>query len=144
MLRALSPAPFVYFFSVLPPPSSLPNRSLHRFSPMAVFARIAVVGDVHGDWDLREDTKALQLLQRHSDCIPHPLEPVSPVCFIKHVPDEKQETLSMSVKTQAPKREDFINYVLRDTRAGRRSYSKPRTLTPQGDLIRITHAIRVR
>ncbi|XP_023537032.1 uncharacterized protein LOC111798237 isoform X1 [Cucurbita pepo subsp. pepo] len=63
MLRALSPAPFFYFFSALPPPSSLPNRSLHRLSPMAVFARIAVVGDVHGDWDLREDTKALQLLQ---------------------------------------------------------------------------------
>ncbi|KAJ9162990.1 hypothetical protein P3X46_022714 [Hevea brasiliensis] len=32
-------------------------------SLMAVSARIAVVGDVHDDWNLEEDTKALELLQ---------------------------------------------------------------------------------
>ncbi|KAG6625689.1 uncharacterized protein LOC122299261 isoform X1 [Carya illinoinensis] len=32
-------------------------------TPMATTARIAVVGDVHDDWNLHEDTKALQFLQ---------------------------------------------------------------------------------
>ncbi|CBI18669.3 unnamed protein product, partial [Vitis vinifera] len=30
---------------------------------MATSVRIAVVGDVHDDWNLQEDTKALQFLQ---------------------------------------------------------------------------------
>ncbi|KAF7152225.1 hypothetical protein RHSIM_Rhsim01G0042700 [Rhododendron simsii] len=49
------------FGNPLSPPSS-PNPS-HR-SPMANPVRIAVVGDVHDDWNLQEDTKALQLLQK--------------------------------------------------------------------------------
>ncbi|XP_038890595.1 uncharacterized protein LOC120080106 isoform X2 [Benincasa hispida] len=63
MLGALGHAPFIYFLSAFPPPSSIPNPNLPRFSLMAISARIAVVGDVHGHWDLREDSKALQLLQ---------------------------------------------------------------------------------
>ncbi|KAK9275618.1 hypothetical protein L1049_022885 [Liquidambar formosana] len=39
--------------------TSKPNARL----PMASSVRIAVVGDVHDDWNLQEDTKALQLLQ---------------------------------------------------------------------------------
>lgn len=63
MLGALGHAPFIYFLSAFPPPSSVPNPNLPRFSLMAISSRIAVVGDVHGHWDLREDSKALQLLQ---------------------------------------------------------------------------------
>ncbi|GAV79971.1 Metallophos domain-containing protein [Cephalotus follicularis] len=61
MLSALSYAPTHYFLSGSTL-SSLPkpNTSL---TPMATSVRIAVVGDVHDDWNLQEDTKALQLLQ---------------------------------------------------------------------------------
>ncbi|KAG5564134.1 hypothetical protein RHGRI_000351 [Rhododendron griersonianum] len=48
------------FGTPLSPPSS--SNPSHR-SPMASSVRIAVVGDVHDDWNLQEDTKALQLLQ---------------------------------------------------------------------------------
>ncbi|KAF7154352.1 hypothetical protein RHSIM_Rhsim01G0046600 [Rhododendron simsii] len=54
------------FGNPLSPPSS-PNPS-HR-SPMANPVRIAVVGDVHDDWNLQEDTKALQLLQIFSSLL---------------------------------------------------------------------------
>ncbi|TYJ97869.1 Metallophos domain-containing protein [Cucumis melo var. makuwa] len=63
MLGALGHAPFIYFLSAFPPPSIVPNPNFLRFSLMAISARIAVIGDVHGYWDLREDSKALQLLQ---------------------------------------------------------------------------------
>ncbi|KAK9078822.1 hypothetical protein SSX86_002880 [Deinandra increscens subsp. villosa] len=42
--------------------SSKFNRSI-RLSSMASSVRIVVVGDVHDDWDLQEDSKALELLQ---------------------------------------------------------------------------------
>lgn len=46
MLGALGHAPFIYFLSAFPPPSSVPNPNLPRFSLMAISSRIAVVGDV--------------------------------------------------------------------------------------------------
>ncbi|XP_022143123.1 uncharacterized protein LOC111013066 isoform X2 [Momordica charantia] len=46
MLGAFVHAPIICFLSAPPPPSSAPNRNFYRFSVMAIFARIAVVGDV--------------------------------------------------------------------------------------------------
>ncbi|GLT85383.1 hypothetical protein SLE2022_035740 [Rubroshorea leprosula] len=43
--------------------SSKPNTSTARSSMASARARIAVVGDVHGFWNLEEDTKALRSLQ---------------------------------------------------------------------------------
>ncbi|PIN04209.1 hypothetical protein CDL12_23259 [Handroanthus impetiginosus] len=42
-----------------PPPSRFRCSNV----PMAASGRIAIVGDVHDDWNLEEDTKALQLLK---------------------------------------------------------------------------------
>ncbi|KAL7190914.1 hypothetical protein ACSBR2_023063 [Camellia fascicularis] len=44
-------------------PISPSSSKLTYRSAMAASVRIAVVGDVHDDWNLQEDTKALQLLQ---------------------------------------------------------------------------------
>ncbi|KAK6944386.1 Calcineurin-like phosphoesterase domain, ApaH type [Dillenia turbinata] len=55
-----TPTPFSSPFSFWS--SSSEHHHHHRFS-MASSVRIAVVGDVHGDWHLEEDTKALELLQ---------------------------------------------------------------------------------
>ncbi|GAB4832721.1 hypothetical protein Ancab_006739 [Ancistrocladus abbreviatus] len=52
-------------FNSPPPPLSIsppPRRNPNPLS-MATCARIAVVGDVHNDWELQEDSKALQFLQ---------------------------------------------------------------------------------
>lgn len=48
-----------------PSPFSLKNSSQTHClsSTMPSSVRIAVVGDVHGDWELQEDSKALQFLQ---------------------------------------------------------------------------------
>ncbi|KAL5839954.1 hypothetical protein ACOSQ4_012562 [Xanthoceras sorbifolium] len=56
MISALNHAHTLSFH--LPPPK---KRGSAMSSSSAV--RIAVVGDVHDDWDLQDDTKALQLLQ---------------------------------------------------------------------------------
>ncbi|GER44591.1 calcineurin-like metallo-phosphoesterase super family protein [Striga asiatica] len=40
-----------------------PSRVRCSKVPMATSIRIAIVGDVHNDWNLEEDTKALQLLK---------------------------------------------------------------------------------
>lgn len=50
-----------YLFGTPLSPSSS-SKPRHR-SPMVHSVRIAVVGDVHDDWNLQEDTKALQLFQ---------------------------------------------------------------------------------
>ncbi|KAL3840700.1 hypothetical protein ACJIZ3_025291 [Penstemon smallii] len=42
-----------------PPPAKLSCPSF----PMATYVRIAIVGDVHDEWNLEDDTKALQLLK---------------------------------------------------------------------------------
>ncbi|XP_073145868.1 uncharacterized protein [Henckelia pumila] len=44
------------------PSSSLSEFGCRNF-PMSTSVRIAVIGDVHDDWNLEEDTKALQLLK---------------------------------------------------------------------------------
>ncbi|KAJ4830372.1 hypothetical protein Tsubulata_011980 [Turnera subulata] len=67
-LNALVHAPAHLLLSLLSGPhhhrcSSTSTDHAGRSSPMAASARIAVVGDVHDDWDLEEDTKALQVLQ---------------------------------------------------------------------------------
>ncbi|OAY46915.1 uncharacterized protein LOC110616941 isoform X3 [Manihot esculenta] len=62
-LSASFHAPFVSIPPSRPSSSSsLSSKRSTTFS-MSVSARIAVVGDVHDDWNLEEDTKALQLLQ---------------------------------------------------------------------------------
>ncbi|KAJ9164532.1 hypothetical protein P3X46_024097 [Hevea brasiliensis] len=63
-LSAFFHAPSLCFVSSAPccPPFSLSSKPSST-SLMAVSARIAVVGDVHDDWNLEEDTKALELLQ---------------------------------------------------------------------------------
>ncbi|KAH7569176.1 hypothetical protein JRO89_XS06G0119200 [Xanthoceras sorbifolium] len=58
MISALNHA---HTLSFLPGSTSPKKRGSAMSSSAAV--RIAVVGDVHDDWDLQEDTKALQLLQ---------------------------------------------------------------------------------
>ncbi|KAL5842037.1 hypothetical protein ACOSQ3_012640 [Xanthoceras sorbifolium] len=58
MISALNHAHTLNF---LPGSTSPKKRGSAMSSSAAV--RIAVVGDVHDDWDLQEDTKALQLLQ---------------------------------------------------------------------------------
>ncbi|XP_048134325.1 uncharacterized protein LOC115752602 isoform X2 [Rhodamnia argentea] len=69
MLSALqhAPNPFPYYFTApLPAPrNSSSARACDRSrSHMAVSSvRIAVVGDVHDQWDLEEDTKALHFLK---------------------------------------------------------------------------------
>ncbi|CAA0819969.1 Calcineurin-like metallo-phosphoesterase superfamily protein [Striga hermonthica] len=40
-----------------------PSRVRCSYVPMATSVRIAIVGDIHNDWNLEEDTKALQLLK---------------------------------------------------------------------------------
>ncbi|XP_047309011.1 uncharacterized protein LOC124912435 [Impatiens glandulifera] len=50
-------------YSLFGSPVSSPSTKLAYRSSMARSVRIAVVGDVHDDWNLSEDTKALQLLQ---------------------------------------------------------------------------------
>eukprot|EP00261_Vitis_vinifera_P037119 XP_019078362.1 PREDICTED: uncharacterized protein LOC100853154 [Vitis vinifera] len=57
MLSAWFHAPTLFIHS-----GSSPSSSSSRL-PMATSVRIAVVGDVHDDWNLQEDTKALQFLQ---------------------------------------------------------------------------------
>ncbi|KAL7093342.1 hypothetical protein ACP275_11G035200 [Erythranthe tilingii] len=52
--------PFCCAISSSPPPSGLLTSCNVR---MATSVRIAIVGDVHDDWNLQEDTKALQLLK---------------------------------------------------------------------------------
>ncbi|KAK1323387.1 hypothetical protein QJS10_CPA02g01252 [Acorus calamus] len=49
--------------SPLPSPHPSPPHNRSCQGSMALSVRIAVVGDVHDDWDLQEDSKALQLLQ---------------------------------------------------------------------------------
>ncbi|KAJ6923725.1 hypothetical protein NC652_017140 [Populus alba x Populus x berolinensis] len=62
-LSALIHAPSPCFLSTTHRSTSSPDPTTVRSSSMAASARIAVVGDVHDDWNLEEDTKALQLLQ---------------------------------------------------------------------------------
>ncbi|KAG6770201.1 hypothetical protein POTOM_025876 [Populus tomentosa] len=62
-LSALIHAPSPCFLSTTHRSTSSPDPSTVRSSSMAASARIAVVGDVHDDWNLEEDSKALQLLQ---------------------------------------------------------------------------------
>lgn len=62
-LSALIHAPAPCFISTTQRPTSSPDPTTVRSSSMAASARIAVVGDVHDDWNLEEDSKALQLLQ---------------------------------------------------------------------------------
>ncbi|KAK4604706.1 hypothetical protein RGQ29_012965 [Quercus rubra] len=61
MLRTLVHAPTLCCLSG-PSPSNSTSSNL-SLPPMATSARIAVIGDIHNDWNLREDTKALQFLQ---------------------------------------------------------------------------------
>ncbi|XP_050272201.1 uncharacterized protein LOC126715577 isoform X8 [Quercus robur] len=61
MLRTLVHAPTLCCLSG-PSPSNSTSSDLSRPS-MATSARIAVIGDIHNDWNLQEDTKALQFLQ---------------------------------------------------------------------------------
>ncbi|CAK9168819.1 unnamed protein product [Ilex paraguariensis] len=49
------------YFTTISPASSQLNNNNHL--PMSTSVRIAVVGDVHDDWNLEEDAKALQFLQ---------------------------------------------------------------------------------
>ncbi|KAK0572829.1 hypothetical protein LWI29_037867 [Acer saccharum] len=58
MIGAFINAPALRFLSA----STSPKETGSAMSSSAA-VRIAVVGDVHDDWDLQEDTKALQLLQ---------------------------------------------------------------------------------
>ncbi|KAK2646686.1 hypothetical protein Ddye_021881 [Dipteronia dyeriana] len=58
MIGAFINAPALSFLSA----SNSPKKTDSAMSSSAA-VRIAVVGDVHDDWDLEEDTKALQLLQ---------------------------------------------------------------------------------
>ncbi|XP_011033473.1 PREDICTED: uncharacterized protein LOC105131943 [Populus euphratica] len=58
-----APAPALCFLSSTHRSTSSPDPTTVRSSSMAASARIAVVGDVHDDWNLEEDSKALQLLQ---------------------------------------------------------------------------------
>ncbi|KAK4853082.1 hypothetical protein QYF36_003510 [Acer negundo] len=58
MIGAFINAPTLSFLSA----STSPKKTGSAMSSSAA-VRIAVVGDVHDDWDLQEDTKALQLLQ---------------------------------------------------------------------------------
>ncbi|XP_057967677.1 uncharacterized protein LOC131157492 isoform X2 [Malania oleifera] len=60
MWSALSNAPPV---CCLHGSSLSPSSEPFGCSSMAASARIAVVGDVHDDWSLKEDTRALQFLQ---------------------------------------------------------------------------------
>ncbi|KAJ8641211.1 hypothetical protein MRB53_017905 [Persea americana] len=63
----LSTASYISFS----PPSlsfSSPKRR-NRLLPMSLSLRIAVVGDVHDDWDLRDDAKALHFLQPDLVCL---------------------------------------------------------------------------
>ncbi|XP_015577474.1 uncharacterized protein LOC8282522 isoform X2 [Ricinus communis] len=53
-------SPFVVSSARLP---SLSSNTTTASASMAASARIAIVGDVHDDWNLEEDTKALQYLQ---------------------------------------------------------------------------------
>ncbi|XP_034907748.1 uncharacterized protein [Populus alba] len=62
-LSALIHAPSPCFLSTTHRSTSSPDPTTVRSSSMAASARIAVVGDVHDDWNLEEDSKALQLLQ---------------------------------------------------------------------------------
>ncbi|KAB5552811.1 hypothetical protein DKX38_010134 [Salix brachista] len=62
-LSALIHAPSPCFLSATHRSTSSPDPTTVRSSSMAASARIAVVGDVHDDWNLEEDSKALQLLQ---------------------------------------------------------------------------------
>ncbi|KAL9362769.1 hypothetical protein Peur_045554 [Populus x canadensis] len=62
-LGALIHAPAPCFISTTQRSTSSPDPTTVRSSSMAASARIAVVGDVHDDWSLEEDSKALQLLQ---------------------------------------------------------------------------------
>ncbi|KAL9399683.1 hypothetical protein Peur_008644 [Populus x canadensis] len=62
-LSALIHAPSPCFISTTQRSTSSPDPTTVRSSSMAASARIAVVGDVHDDWNLEEDSKALQLLQ---------------------------------------------------------------------------------
>ncbi|GAB2300235.1 hypothetical protein Dimus_034273 [Dionaea muscipula] len=48
--------------SLPPSPSPSPRRN-HDHNSMAAYARIAVVGDVHNDWELEQDSMALEFLQ---------------------------------------------------------------------------------
>ncbi|KAL4654321.1 hypothetical protein ACB092_01G369800 [Castanea dentata] len=61
MLRTLLHAPTLCCLSGSSPSNST-SSNLSRPS-MATSARIAVIGDIHNDWNLQEDTKALQFLQ---------------------------------------------------------------------------------
>ncbi|XVE71102.1 hypothetical protein DITRI_Ditri10aG0123600 [Diplodiscus trichospermus] len=60
MLSALSHAPTLTFLSSSLQPKPRPCRPSMASSSLV---RIAIVGDVHDDWDLEEDTKALQFLK---------------------------------------------------------------------------------
>ncbi|KAK6274021.1 hypothetical protein POUND7_011104 [Theobroma cacao] len=60
MLSALIHAPTLSFLCSSPQPKLGSCRSSMAYSSLV---RIAVVGDVHDDWDLVEDTKALQFLK---------------------------------------------------------------------------------
>ncbi|PON88832.1 Calcineurin-like phosphoesterase domain, apaH type [Trema orientale] len=63
MPSALSHAPTLCFLMGSSLSRSKPRPTLPPPPMAATSARIAVVGDVHNDWYLEEDTKALQLLQ---------------------------------------------------------------------------------
>ncbi|XP_008813672.1 uncharacterized protein LOC103724251 isoform X2 [Phoenix dactylifera] len=58
-IHAPTPSPLLFLASSY---SSIASSKANRFA-MSRSVRIAVVGDVHDDWDLEEDSKALQLLQ---------------------------------------------------------------------------------
>ncbi|GAB2216271.1 hypothetical protein Droror1_Dr00024041 [Drosera rotundifolia] len=58
-LSFLLPGPFL----PSPPPSSKTNSHHTNLSMAAASGRIAVVGDTHNDWELEQDSLALQFLQ---------------------------------------------------------------------------------
>ncbi|MBA0865885.1 hypothetical protein Goshw_016229 [Gossypium schwendimanii] len=69
MLSAFLHAPTLSFLcssSSSPPPQPKPRPCLSSMASSSL-VRIAVVGDVHDDWDLEEDANALQFLKCHMD-----------------------------------------------------------------------------
>ncbi|XP_039131163.1 LOW QUALITY PROTEIN: uncharacterized protein LOC120267551 [Dioscorea cayenensis subsp. rotundata] len=65
-VRLTAPSPPLLLSSPLSAPATRPTPASPNpilFSSMPPSIRIAVVGDVHDDWDLQEDSKALHFLQ---------------------------------------------------------------------------------